>query len=369
MAMHLHIISFNVPYPADYGGVIDVFYRIKALHEAGVHIHLHCFQYGREEAPVLNELCDEVIYYRRSMSVFNQLSAKPFIVKSRANLQLLRNLVKDDYPILFEGLHSCFYLDDPRLSSRTKIVRCHNIEHDYYRSLTKGVTSFLLRSYFQMEANKLKQFESVIHHATHIAAISESDETYFQQKYGNTFFMRPSHPSSVVSINQGKGDYVLYHGDLSTSENNEAVSFILDQVAPKVSFQFKIAGKNPGVVIREKAKQFGNVKLISNPSHDEMQELIANAHINLLPTFQATGFKLKLLNALFNGRFCLVTPQMVEGTGLADACEIASAAESFTFKIEELFAIEFSTALVQKRTALLEKFSNSAVVSKLVDLL
>jgi hypothetical protein len=28
----LHIISFNVPYPTDYGRVIDVFYRLKALH-------------------------------------------------------------------------------------------------------------------------------------------------------------------------------------------------------------------------------------------------------------------------------------------------------------------------------------------------
>ena len=29
--MHLHIVSFNVPWPADYGGVIDVYYRIKAV--------------------------------------------------------------------------------------------------------------------------------------------------------------------------------------------------------------------------------------------------------------------------------------------------------------------------------------------------
>jgi hypothetical protein len=50
MAKHLHIISFNVPYPLIMAGVIDVFYRIKALHDAGVKIHLHCFQYGREVA-------------------------------------------------------------------------------------------------------------------------------------------------------------------------------------------------------------------------------------------------------------------------------------------------------------------------------
>ena len=28
----VHIVSFNVPYPADYGGVIDVFYKLKSLH-------------------------------------------------------------------------------------------------------------------------------------------------------------------------------------------------------------------------------------------------------------------------------------------------------------------------------------------------
>ena len=43
----LHIISFDVPFPADYGGVIDVFFKIKALHKADVKIILHCFEYGR----------------------------------------------------------------------------------------------------------------------------------------------------------------------------------------------------------------------------------------------------------------------------------------------------------------------------------
>jgi hypothetical protein len=39
----LHIISFNVPYPPNYGGVMDVFFKIRALHEQGIKIHLHCF--------------------------------------------------------------------------------------------------------------------------------------------------------------------------------------------------------------------------------------------------------------------------------------------------------------------------------------
>ena len=48
MDKHLHIISFDVPWPADYGGVIDVFYKVKALHDIGVKVHLHCFTYGRQ---------------------------------------------------------------------------------------------------------------------------------------------------------------------------------------------------------------------------------------------------------------------------------------------------------------------------------
>ena len=56
---HLHVVAFDVPYPANYGGVIDVFYRIKALVEAGIKVHLHCFQYGRPAAAVLDR-CHEV---------------------------------------------------------------------------------------------------------------------------------------------------------------------------------------------------------------------------------------------------------------------------------------------------------------------
>jgi glycosyltransferase involved in cell wall biosynthesis len=366
---HLHIISFNVPFPADYGGVIDVFYRIRALHEAGVKIHLHCFEYGRQRAEELNQYCESVIYYHRSMSFLHQFSLMPFIVKTRAPKALLRDLLKDDYPILFEGLHSCYFLGHPKLRERNKIVRCHNIEHNYYSSLVKGIQSVTLNSYFRLEAYKLRRFEKILHHANHIVAISESDEKYFQKQYGKTFLMQPCHPSTKISIKPRKGHYLLYHGDLSTQENIESAHFIIREIAAHVLFNFILAGKNPSAELIDAANKTGNVKVIANPSDSEMQELIANAQINILPTFQATGFKLKLLNALFNGRYCLVSPAMVEGTGLEGACEIAASSKEFCLKIQRLFIKEFSVEEIEIRTALLQKFTNSAVISKLVELL
>ena len=54
--MTLHVVSFQVPFPADYGGVIEVFYKLRALKQAGVDVILHCFCYkGRKEEKILEQ--------------------------------------------------------------------------------------------------------------------------------------------------------------------------------------------------------------------------------------------------------------------------------------------------------------------------
>ena len=58
-----------------------------------------------------------------------------------------------------------------------------------------------------------------------------------------------------------------------------------------------------------------------------MQDLISKAQVNILPSFNCTGVKLKLLNALFNGRHCIVNQDAVEGTGLESTCHIATGAD------------------------------------------
>ena len=131
----IHIISFNIPFPANYGGVIDVFYKIKSLHQEGVHIILHAFEYGRAKAPELEKYCTQVYYYKRPVTIPKQISTLPFIVKTRDANELLFNLKKDNHPILFEGLHTCYFLDHPDLRDRKKYIRMHNVEWQYYACL------------------------------------------------------------------------------------------------------------------------------------------------------------------------------------------------------------------------------------------
>lgn len=355
---HLHIISFDVPWPANYGGVIDVFYKMKALHALGVKIHLHSYEYGRKPAPELEAITEEVIYYPRRVAKSNLFKRQPYIVASRNSSELLENLLKDDYPILFEGLHSCYYLSAPELANRAKIVRAHNVEHEYYNKLGEAERNIFKRYYFMNEAQKLERFEGELSHATAIAAISPAEYEHFQSLYGNTFYLPAFHAQNHVTSREGSGEYALYHGNLSVAENDQAAIYLVKQVFSGISIPLVIAGNDPSKELKDLVLQYPHVSLRRNVSVPQIEQLVSEAHINVLPTFQGTGIKLKLLNALYNGRHCIVNNTMVEGTGLEELTIVADKAAEMVIQIESTMKEAFTKPMIAHRQNVLqEKFS------------
>ena len=348
--MHLHIVSFNVPWPADYGGVIDVYYRIVALAKAGVHIHLHCYTYGRTEAKELNQWCEEVLYYPRETTVCHQLERRPYIVASRNSKQLVERLKQDDYPILLEGLHNGFVLEQLAGQGRKISVRAHNVEHDYYHSLAHAEKSMWKRLFFLAESHKLRRYEPVLQRATAVLAISEADAAHFRSLgCRQVVVLPPSHGNDAVTSLTGRGNYVLYHGNLSVPENVNACLYLLDQVAAHSPYQFILAGRQPSPELQKAASQHSNVRLVTDPDDATMRQLLQEAQVNLLVTQQATGAKLKLMNALYNGRYCMVNSAMVQGTPLAEACIVADTPETINSALTQLMDKDFTEEERQKR--------------------
>ena len=66
MNLNLNIVSFDVPYTPNYGGAIDVYYKLKALNKLGVKIILHTYEYGRGEQKELEKYCANIFYYKRT---------------------------------------------------------------------------------------------------------------------------------------------------------------------------------------------------------------------------------------------------------------------------------------------------------------
>jgi glycosyltransferase involved in cell wall biosynthesis len=370
-ANHLHIISFDVPYPPDYGGVIDVFYKMKALAEKGFRIHLHTFYRNRSQSNELLKYCESVNYYKQK-NLLQSLSFKwPAMMYSRRSASLLNNLSKDDYPILFEGFQSARYLCNPHLKGRLKLLRMHNVEWEYYRHLGMTGKNKLKKIHWLLESKKIRKTEHILSCADYIFSISIADREYFEKAgFEHVVYLPVFHQNQSVQSKNGKGDYLLYHGNLSVQENLDAVNFLAEQVIPFIPFEVKIAGKNPPNNLVSKYNHLENLNWVINPPENEMNLLIQKAHINLLPTFQDTGIKLKLINALFNGRFCMVTPKMVNNTGLENLCYVAEDGKSFISGINKLMQLEFTKKDIDERkSALMKDFSNNRNICLLETLL
>lgn len=371
--LHLHIIAFDIPYPPTYGGVIDVFYQIKALSETGVHIHLHAFDYGKgKQSEELEKLCFSVNYYSRYTGIKSVLSLKPYIVNSRRSDRLLAELAKDKHPILFEGLHTCYHLNDRCLEGRLKLVRTTNIEHQYYAQLALAESNILHKIYFVKAALKLFFYQKVLRHADIILPVSDRDSIYFKRKFPDqkVITLPCFHANTITIDEKGGGNYALYHGNLEVAENERAAIYLMQKVMNNVGFPFIIAGNSPSNKLIQIAARYANVSIIASPDETTMAELIGKAHLHLLVTFQSTGFKLKLLNALYNGNFVVANNKMVQGTGLASLCYLADNADTMKKQVQIL--IHSDPHFNRKENSLnvlLENYDNTKNASKLFGLM
>lgn len=365
---HIHIIALNVPYPPDYGGVIDLWYKLAALHNAGVHIHLHCFDYGRGPAQELNRYCAEVWYYPRNTGHKGISNTLPYIVASRKSEALIQRLLPDNYPILMEGIHCTFAILDARLHGRSFFVRLHNVEYRYYAAMGRHSKSLLRKLYYRVESYLLRKYEMKIASLADFLAVTEADCEVYRKAFNcSQIQLLPLFiPGWQISCREGMGTYCLYHGDLSVDANEKAVHWLVTKVFDTLRLPFVITGRNPTASLRQLVTRYQHCCLIANPSEDELQDMLVKAHIHVLPSFTDTGIKWKLLNALYHGRHVVVNGLTASGSGLETACHIVETPDAFRHLIAQLYHEPFSEKDVEIRRSILKnRFDNAANAEKL----
>jgi glycosyltransferase involved in cell wall biosynthesis len=352
--------------------VVDLFYKIKYLHQLGVNIHLHCFTHQRPPQPELDKYCAEVHYYVRKRNLGGLSYRIPFIAQSRASKELVNRLNQDSHPILLEGIHCTYHLFTGELKDRPIVVRLHNVEFDYYRHLAQQEHNPLKKAYFSHESKLLHRYERALANKAIFLAVSQTDEVAYRQQLGaqKVHFLPVFTPHTMASCKEGQGNYCLYHGNLSVNENARAAEWLLKEVFSKTQVPLVIAGKNPSAKLERLAHHQQHTCLVANPGEAELQDLIARAQVNILPSFNNTGVKLKLINAVFNGRHCLVNEAAVKGSGLAPYCHIAEGPSAFVKAVEQLFTQSFLFQEIEERQGGLERvYNNQANAEKLINLL
>lgn len=352
MNKKLHIVSLDIPDPPDYGGVMDIYATAAALHARGVEVILHCFEYGnRQRMAEPGNICSEVHYYPRKKGFSFRL---PYIVSSRKNEQLYRRLLEDDAPILMEGIHCSYPVLDKRFAGRKMAVRSFNIEYDYYEGLARHTRSAIRKWYYQAESRLLKRYEQRVAGKATVLTLSQADaDTYRNVLGGTDTHFVPVLFHGIPDAQPGTGTYCLYHGNLSVEENEAIALWLAKDVFAGTGIPFVIAGKNPKEHLLKTVQPYDNITVKANLSESEMLRLVANAQLNVLPSLNSTGVKLKILYALYHGRFCMTNAAGKTGIHQDDLVAVAGDAASFKEWIAGHFHTPFTTEMAEERKQIL----------------
>lgn len=282
---------------------------------------------------------------------------------------MVLNLKKINAPILFDGLHTTFPLIYENFKHRKKVVRAHNIEHLFYDGQSKSEKRIDKKVFFKTEAIKLKPYEDILHKVDYILTISPFEQQYFSTKFHKkSIYIPVFHQNNAIKKLSGKGDFALYNGDLRVSDNVTSTLFLIS-IFKEIDYPLVLASSFNNDLIFNETLKYKNIEFVLIKDGNHINNLIEKAQINVLPTFQKTGIKLKLINTLFNGRFCVVTNEMVEDTGLEELCEIGKTKEEFAEKILSLIDKNFDTKFIIPREQTLKIFDTETNAQKIIDLL
>jgi hypothetical protein len=365
----LHIVSFDAPYPPNYGGVIDVFYKLKCFKELGYQIILHVYTTDLITNKKLNELCIKVYSYKRKKQWYKHFLLSPFVVVSRFDKAIINNLKKDDYPILFEGLHTTLPLIKDDFKNRKLYLRAHNIEHNYYKGLAKSDPNILNKIIFVIESYKLKIYErKILPKINVVLPISNYEYLYFKKAYDIETILLPVFHQNTKATELGvRGKYALYQGDLRISDNKRVVAKLI-KMFNDIDYSLVIASNieeeefkklfpnTPSNIIHEKIRS--NIHLVS---------LFKDAHINTIFSYQNSGTKLKLINALYNSRFCLINENMIDEESIKKICDVENDLLKYKEKINTLISMNYN--LSEERNLVLRNFvsQNKLILQKIFE--
>ena len=355
-------MTFAVPYPPNYGGAIDVWNRLRALHAEGAAISLHCFIYGQHlPQSKLQEVASEVHYYPRSIWPVFFAKGQPFVISSRQDKQLLKRLKDKPFPILFEGMQTTGWIED--LPDQQKLLRAHNVEHQYYHKLSENSSGF--RSMiFNRESQCLEDYE-----CTHtkdfdtIFSISEPDHQWFTGKGGKSLHLPPFHGLKEVDIDLGFGKYLLYQGDLSIEINQRAVLDLIRMIPEKFPLSFVIAGRAGDQSFESKISSFPNIQREADVSPQKMISLIRHAQAIIVHSLHAEGIKLKLFPALFHGRHIIANPLSATHSPLDEVIRFYEP-DNFGQVLTEVSKTPFDEKALERRKQILATLPDDATKAR-----
>lgn len=297
--------------------------------------------------------------------------------RSRSLERRARELVTTWKPdvVHAEELRMAAYLPDRALTPAPVVrsVTLHNVESDLLRQT--GSTA-LRRGRRVIEAAhlaSLRRFERRAVHAVDLAfAYSAADLARYRELYPGVRWAETrngTHASAIAPAPPPGAPAVLLVGSLGYAPNVHGLEWFLDHVLPLLPSDVRVtvAGSRAPEGVRRRLAA-SPVRFVDTP--DDLAPLYAEHALAVVPVFQGSGTRGKILEALAYERAVVTTTPGAGGLELAEGegYVLADDAEGFAARIARLVAApEERAALARRgRAAVLERYDWLTVAVDLV---
>ena len=174
----LHVMK-DCPYPPTNGIRSDIWHRLVAMCNLGCRVHVVITTRGavpgERDLAEIRQIADRVDLVPREIAPGAIFTHEPILVAT--NKSLKRLLLEEEYDLaLADSELMAPIFDNPTLRARLRVVRAHNNEARYYRTLARAEERPLWKAFFTLESRRFLQFSpSLFQKMDGIWFISESE--------------------------------------------------------------------------------------------------------------------------------------------------------------------------------------------------
>jgi hypothetical protein len=328
-----------------------MFFRLKTLKEMGFKVNLIATvkeNPGSEALRKLSEICDKIAIVKRKSSLSSLISLLPHQTLSRS--------IRGELP--FKGSFDLILLEDlfvwktyedllkRGIGSNRVLVRLHNDNTIYFKSLAKSEKNPSNKLYYLLEAFKFFLLERKLRSKDLVwLPISYEEAKRLKGKFKKVYWLPVAVDlSSLKSYEPKNNKTVLFLGNLFTPNNLEGLFWYLEKVHPLLlkeidEYRLIVAGNMRGnTAVAEKLKKYPRLEFINSPP--EVDPIYERAAVFINPIRHGAGVKVKNIDATLHGLPVVSTSVGSEGTGFKHGRDLFVADSPREFAKSVLKALE-----------------------------
>lgn len=334
--MNVLFVGFELPLPANSGGRLYMWKRLKYLRSQKHNIYLFCFKEMNEliHQDEYDRYFAEAHFYNRR-SNFLSLFANPFIplvVNSKTN----PNIKMDIQQLIQKVKIDLIIIDIPHLirncthvKNIPKILTMHNIEHLVYKRICHKSDNVFLKAIYFVEYLKMVYFEWILYRSSEMQGyvfISPADRRYFATHYGEarSITIPPDVELDDAFRKMPAPNTIVFTGRIDYEPNVQGILWFAKKVLPLIikkvpNARFYIVGRSP----TEKIKTLHDgERIIVTGEVEDTTPYFQMASVVVVPLLSGGGIKVKLLEALAKKCVVVSTRSGIEGTPFQDGIHL-----------------------------------------------